>query len=1097
MKTILEVLNLAGQSDERSVLLGLIDDEAIRCKNAGDLLGAGEWLISKLLYVDQDQVEEIISKTVALWASPIGLKMFPLSIEDLNSRIDEFVPQDLAISLVAAKSRMLRSPHLVPQAINDLAFRLSQQLSTLFEVETRRPGETLNIATAKLESLFGEVLSAVDSFVNTNCVTAKPASIEVVRKAHHLKKFVLAGERPILSEVDILLGSTFRKFCESCERQDTKSTIKRAPDLKEQAVRILSSAKTRGDSVLWNLIVVKITRHVLKLVEEGSSRSEAAITPSLKLVSSIIKLDLSRINREMSFSCRLINRGEGRALKVTMEAEPLGLPIEIRVLYPKGPFEIDGLSEQIVTFGVILREEPSFLIVPIVWRCETLTGRTHTDGDRLNIERQIGQPNWERLSTDPPYSIKAIKKRENLFGRDEILSKLLLNASSGTSTFLWGQKRVGKTSIIQVLASMLEATGNFVCVVFRMGEIGPLHEGQIGHRIAERLYAEIPRLDISVPSEQSFGAGMGRLVPFVEDLVRKLPELKFVVIIDEFDDLDPAFYTGERGRLFVKALRSLSEIGLTFFFVGSERMYTIFKKHENDLNRWVNVSLDCIESREDCKALIVNPVIGAIEYQPECVDFIIDYCGRNPFYMHLLCSELFKRCYLEQRTYVSESDIQSARQSLIRSLGATNFSHFWDDNPELDEGEKARQSAENCLLLCCVSALGGSYELIDELLTAQDSLGLGFSERFSGQELRSAIERLHNRKVISSQQKGGKNRVNLPIFGDWLREYGELQLLPRWREFRKTKAAKEEVKEGPKIHFIEGLFPISEDELLNVSQYLIYCGKQKDVSELRIWLRQFDDDVRIEIAFLLLKRLAERGFVTEGAKIHALEKLQEVLSASRLETGKGAWTIVRGKSDNLCISCIDSEMKSGATTARELAKRLRPGKQGSPGEIIDWMRSRIDKDPLVLIIDDFAGTGSTISKGLKKFFTEKGIEEIKDVFLNEGRILCYVLYSFPAAFERLRKEYPKVKFLSVNVFSEEVMALDPNAGIFESGGEINFAREMLLQIGRELDPQYPLGFGDTGALVCFHNTIPNNTLPIFWRNGIVNDKPWRPLFPRA
>ena len=206
---------------------------------------------------------------------------------------------------------------------------------------------------------------------------------------------------------------------------------------------------------------------------------------------------------------------------------------------------------------------------------------------------------------------------------------------------------------------------------------------------------------------------------------------------------------------------------------------------------------------------------------------------------------------------------------------------------------------------------------------------------------------------------------------------------------------------------------------------------------------------------------------------------------------------MKGKLDNLCITYIDSEMKSGATTARELAKRLRPGKQGPPSEISDWMRTHTDKDALVLCVDDFAGTGSTISKGLRKFFDQKGIEEIRDIFLNEGRILCYLLYSFPEALDRLRTEYPKVKFLPINVFGDEVMALDPNAGMFENEDEINFAREMLIQIGRELDPQYPLGFGDISALVCFNNTIPNNTLPIFWRSGTVNDKPWRALFPRA
>jgi len=64
-------------------------------------------------------------------------------------------------------------------------------------------------------------------------------------------------------------------------------------------------------------------------------------------------------------------------------------------------------------------------------------------------------------------------------------------------------------------------------------------------------------------------------------------------------------------------------------------------------------------------------------------------------------------------------------------------------------------------------------------------------------------------------------------------------------------------------------------------------------------------------------------------------------------------------------------------------------------------------------------------------------------------------------------------------------------------GELRFVRGILLALGRELTPQISLGFGDLAALVAFHNTVPNNTLPIFWSSGTVNGRPWRPLSPRA
>jgi len=75
MKTILEILGLANQEEDVSFILELIDDEYLSCKNKGDNLGAGEWLASKLLYLDEDEIEEDFCKIVSLWSSPLEFKV--------------------------------------------------------------------------------------------------------------------------------------------------------------------------------------------------------------------------------------------------------------------------------------------------------------------------------------------------------------------------------------------------------------------------------------------------------------------------------------------------------------------------------------------------------------------------------------------------------------------------------------------------------------------------------------------------------------------------------------------------------------------------------------------------------------------------------------------------------------------------------------------------------------------------------------------------------------------------------------------------------------------------------------------------------------
>jgi hypothetical protein len=213
--------------------------------------------------------------------------------------------------------------------------------------------------------------------------------------------------------------------------------------------------------------------------------------------------------------------------------------------------------------------------------------------------------------------------------------------------------------------------------------------------------------------------------------------------------------------------------------------------------------------------------------------------------------------------------------------------------------------------------------------------------------------------------------------------------------------------------------------------------------------------------------------------------------------GSKVWKEIRGRYDNLCITYVDSEIKSGATTTRELAKRRRPGKYGPATDIDDWIVAHRDQDPILVLVDDFAGTGETISKGLRKLIARPRIAAELDSLLREGRLALYLLFAFPEAVDRLRKEFAGLDVTAATVFDDQVRALSEHSGVFDSKDEIEFAAEVLLQYGRALYGQSPLGFGDLGALIVFHSSVPNNTLPIFWSNGAVNGRPWKPLFPRA
>jgi hypothetical protein len=1024
----------------------IFDENVSAARDAGNFFVVGELLLRKLALSRDDRDGQIFAQAVVAWASAKGPLFEPKTLGELIAQVGSIPEPSLSMSLINVIYRLRKSSIEPPADLGDLAFKLKESISSLYELDDRRsPIDSCNAAASGLENKLTELEGAASRFVRTTLTTARNASIELIRASRALYEILIPAECEFIRDLEMVLGPSFRKCCEAYERNDDMQVIRRAPEMLENVNGcFLSSKDAQTYSFTWNTVVRPILTHLSTLLEEAQSRGEVALAPVLALRNPSTKAHLREAGQDIYLSFSLYNSGRGHAFYVSMSTHDGGLA-NLSLVEPSSPFDVAPGSEQLVRVRLTLTAPTNEAVIDVVWLCQTTRGTDASFKDRVVIKQQETEPNWDALVADPPYSLNPIRNRERLFGRDAVLRTLTLAAMSGASTFVWGQKRIGKTSLLQVFASQLATRSNAVCLTLRMGEIGALHEGEIGHLIARRI-VEKSRLPVAIPSEAEFGAGMGRLVRFAEQLLEQSSLHKFVVIIDEFDDIDARFYLGERGRQFVKALRSISEAGLTFFFVGSERMEAIYHAHQADLNKWTNVHLDRITSRTECKSLIESPVKSAIEFSQEAIDFIIDYTDGNPFYINNFCFYVFDRCLQEHRTFVDGSDINAVRQHLLRALGESNFSQFWQDNPILDDKERLRAESEICIALSCISILGGRYEFVEDLITAQEGLPLAQNDYATENEIRRACERLMGRNIIKRREADNQFAIGPQIFSEWLRENAIGKLLPNWTKYQAIRRSESDQSQVSvlidKASEATG-FVIPEDELLAVSQKLVYCGRQKDVAEIRSWLRQFDDDSRIEVAFQLLKRLAEKGFINEGARSLAYSKIEEMVKARRIEIGQKVWKVERGRLDNLCLAYVDSEIKSGAATARELRNILRPGKSGPAEEMGTWMERHFVDDPMLVIVDDFAGTGETLVKGIQR--CEKRIE--KDVwrkYLDDGRISLFVMYSFPEALDNIRSKCHGVNVVGSTVLGDELRSCGEEAGIFDDDGDRRFARDIVL-----------------------------------------------------
>jgi hypothetical protein len=144
-----------------------------------------------------------------------------------------------------------------------------------------------------------------------------------------------------------------------------------------------------------------------------------------------------------------------------------------------------------------------------------------------------------------------------------------------------------------------------------------------------------------------------------------------------------------------------------------------------------------------------------------------------------------------------------------------------------------------------------------------------------------------------------------------------------------------------------------------------------------------------------------------------------------------------------------------------------------------------------VFLDDFCGSGSQVIEYAKAM-----VQEAKE--LNpQLEIEYHVLFG-------CRKGVNRVKFSRVFDRVSCLVELDETFTCFGRSSRFfhaapleikkQIAKDICLEYGSHLWPNFPLGFGNCQLLIGFHHNTPDNTLPIFWWDE--SAPPWQPIFKR-
>lgn len=714
-------------------------------------------------------------------------------------------------------------------------------------------------------------------------------------------------------------------------------------------------------------------------------------------------------------------------------------------------------------------------------------GGRESDDFTFVVQGQREGIDWDQIGVEDPYSLEPVTLSEDLVGRKSELRVLhrLANQKTVGSGVIFGQRRVGKTSLANVLEMHLSSSVSTAWIVIAMesGEYVASTAARtmenLGIRLAEKLRHRLH--DLSAMPTPDFSGGLSPLSSLIDRALlgggRRL-----LIILDEFDDLPPdLFRSSDLSTALFQPLRQISnKSGCGVVLIGGEGMRQIMNNQGYRLNKFRDVEVGYFDKADDLSdfaELIRRPVEHWLTISDSALRRLHWASAGNPYFAKLIANELFIDLVDLRHSHASEVDMDHAIRRTAHSAGIGSFAHFWTDGV-LDEtiNADAVRKVRRQVLIALGRVARDSGRVSTEMIWEELTRSLGVT--ISSESLRLTLQDFVSRSVLVEDSKGFF-QARIPLFQSWLIDKGIVQLLDDGEGLEVVNAqlrAEEEAR-------------VTDEEvgrLCDRLSYFQYRGRAKDPLEVRNWLDQFPGPHAQRSMFTLLTKL--KVYSDHNIRVKMAEGFG-IVTRGLVSDGRRS---VRRRRDILVSTLDDSLAKGGSGYCRKFASENRIlARHVVTIDKARELRAINSNIKRLVLIDDFAGTGQTLVKGL-----QRELDLLRQATRDGIRIIVCCLVGFSEARSRLERFVDRNKIDAEVYFCEELgpenSAFSESSIVFEDSAMRLQAREIAWSFGARLQRRQPLGYGKLASLVVFPDSCPNNTLPILWAEG----PSWRPLFPR-
>ncbi len=365
-----------------------------------------------------------------------------------------------------------------------------------------------------------------------------------------------------------------------------------------------------------------------------------------------------------------------------------------------------------------------------------------------------------------PYNFTGPAEGEMFYNREDLFQWIETNMKKPTvyqNVLIMGQRRTGKTSFLKELKRRFE-NGHYS--IFLDIESYP-KIGDIDFLFT--ICDELHRTNFSTlipPNPQEFvKKSYAAFGDYIRYLLDNTDSREIILIFDEFDKVETYIKNGDFRPGFLLFLRAFLQHTphVTALIGGKFEFGKLFSQEWGEFFTIFNPKIIGALDEESATALVTQPVKDFLQYDSYAIKKILDFSGRNPFYIQLICHTLINYLNEQGKNFAENEDVSAAIFNEARERAEPTLLLTWE---ELDQEEKN--------VLYILSRLKMKHKRSIELKELEDYLREN-NIKMRTWKLTSLLGILREKGIVT---KSGELSLfydfDILLLGDWIAEHGML-----------------------------------------------------------------------------------------------------------------------------------------------------------------------------------------------------------------------------------------------------------------------------------------------------------------------------------